>query len=269
MRESSTTMIDNSKQAVGVLFTSAAKINGTVPFKKRNSSRVWTLFSAKAKKYGLNIFFAHHTQYKDGKLMKCWYKENDRWKIARNQEVDVIYSRFAGSIYKDNNVNKAAQRFKLNMAKQVTIINHPALDEFCWDKRIVADAFPMYSPKTFVVNTPRGLKLVLGRINSDKVVIKPRYGTLGKDVLIVDKDNLPKKIGKNTLVQEFIDTSKGIKRITDEIHDMRIIMINGKIDHVHIRTPKKGTLTANVALGGTKVFIPNSKIPKKAITIAK
>jgi glutathione synthase/RimK-type ligase-like ATP-grasp enzyme len=119
------------------------------------------------------------------------------------------------------------------------------------------------------VNTLRGLKLVLGKIKSDKIVIKPRYGTLGRDVIITDKDKLPKEIEKNTLIQEFIDTSKGIKGVTRGMHDMRLFMINGKVDHAHIRIPKKGTLTANVALGGKKVFIPNRLIPIKAMRIAR
>ncbi|MBD3248949.1 ATP-grasp domain-containing protein [Candidatus Woesearchaeota archaeon] len=262
-------MIDKNKPAIGVLFTSTAKTNRSVPFKSKSHSRVHSIFSKRAERYGLNVFYAHHKEYKNGLLKRCWYNYNGRWRLAENQMIDVVYSRFAATMYKGNKKDRAAERFKYRMAKQVSMINHPIIDDFCWDKRIVADMFPKHSPRTFVVNTERGLETVLPEIKSEKVVIKPRYGTLGKNVKIVDKKKIPKNIEKNTIVQEFIDTSEGVKGVTDGMHDMRLFMINGQLDHAHIRIPKKGSLTANVALGGKKVFINNEHIPKRAAEIAK
>ncbi len=262
-------MIDKNKPAIGVLFTRSARTNRNVPFKSKKHSRVHSIFSGRAERYGLNVFYAHHKEYKKGLLKRCWYNHNGRWKIAENQKIDVVYSRFAATMYKRNKKDKAAERFKYRMADQVSMINHPLIDEFCWDKKIVAEMFPEHSPRTFVVNTRKGLEIVLPEIKSEKVVIKPRYGTLGKNVKIVDKKRIPKNIEKNTLVQEFIDTSKGVEGVTEGMHDMRLFMINGQLDHAHIRIPKKGSLTANVALGGKKVFISNESIPKKAVNIAR
>ena len=261
-------MIDNNRPSIGVLFTDSAKSDRTVPF-MRKYSRVHAVFSAKAEEHGLNVFFAHYKEYKNGKLKNCWYRHNRRWKLVKEQEIDIVYSRFAGSIYADNKKNKWAERFKYKMAEQVPMINHPMIDEFCWDKKIVAEVFPEHTPRTFLVNTMKGLKLVLPELKTEKIVIKPRYGTLGRDVIITDKDTLPEKIEKNTLVQEFIDTSSGIKNVTTGLHDMRIIIANGKVDHAYIRIPKKGLLTANVALGGAKVFIDKKIIPRKAKRIVR
>jgi len=172
-------------------------------------------------------------------------------------------------MFMDNKENSKAINFKYNMAEKTTILNHPLIDKFCWDKRIVSDFFPEYTPKTFLVSSLRGLKSIIPAIKSEKIVLKPRYGTLGQNVIITNKNNLPAIIERNTIVQEFIDTSKGIKGLTQGYHDLRIIIMNGKIDHAHIRIPKKGLLTANVALGGKKIFIKNEQIPKKAVQIAK
>jgi len=120
-----------------------------------------------------------------------------------------------------------------------------------------------------LVNTLYGLKTVLAELKTEQIVLKPRYGSLGKDVIVADRNNLPEKISKNTVVQEFINSSKGIQNITDDIHDLRIIITNGKIDHCHVRNPKKGSLIANVSLGGKKKFIPNELIPSSAIKIVK
>lgn len=262
-------MIDNTKVSICVLFTDSARTDRCNPFNKKNTSRVYTILSKKAEQHGLNLFIAYHEEYKDGKLKSCWYRNKDKWKLVKDQDIDIVYSRFAGSIYKDNKRNHHKLNFKYKMAEQVTLINNPIIDEFCWDKKIVSEIFHEYTPNTFLVNTINGLKTILPELKSDKIVIKPRYGTLGHDVIITEKDKLPEKIERNTLVQEFIDTSKGIDGVIKGYHDLRVIIINGKVDHAHIRTPKKGFLAANVALGGKKIFIKNEHIPKKALFIAK
>lgn len=262
-------MIDNSKPSIGVLFTAAAFADKTKPFRMRNISRVHATFSRKAKEHDMNVFYAFHKEFENGKLKNCWYRQNNRWKLTFNQKIDIVYSRFAGSIYKTNRKDKNAELFKYKVAEQVSMANHPLIDEFCWDKTIIAEALGEHCPKTFLVNTGAGLSTVLPEIKSDKVVIKPRYGSLGNQVIITEKDNLPGLIDKNTIVQEYIDTTKGIKGIVNGVHDMRLVMINGKLDHAHIRMPRKGLLTANIALGGKKFFIENKMVPKKAKAIAK
>lgn len=261
-------MLDD-KHSVAVLFTRSAKSDNEKPFAKEKISRVYSKFSNRANKKGIKVFFAFYKSYKNGILKKSWQYSRGKWKLVENQTVSVVYSRFAGSIYKKHSKSKIAEKEKYLMLKYSTLVNHPFLDEFCWDKKIITEIFPRYCPKTFVVNTKKGLNIALSEIKSEKVVIKPRYGTLGKNVIITEKNNIPKNIRKNTIVQEFVDTSKGIKRVIDSTHDMRIVMVNGKIDHAHIRIPKKGLLTANVALGGKKIFISNHRIPRKAKIIAK
>ena len=232
-------------------------------------SRVHSIFSKKALEHGLRLFFAPCIEFKDGKLKRSWTYRSRGWVKVYNQEIDMVYSRFAKTMFADNKENPKAISFKYKIAEKTAIINHPIIDKFCWDKRIVSELFPEYTPKTFIVNTIRGLKAVLPALKSEKIVLKPRYGTMGKDVIIINKNNLPETIEKNTIIQEFIDTSKGIKDLIKGYHDLRLIIANGKIDHAHIRVPKKGLLTANVALGGKKVFIRNEQVPKKAIRIAK
>ena len=98
-------------------------------------------------------------------------------------------------MFMDNKRNRKAIEFKYRMAEQVDILNHPIIDEFCWDKRIISDMFPECTPKTFLVNTLNGLKTVLPAIRSNKIVIKPRYGTLGKEVLCLGKRCFPTDVG--------------------------------------------------------------------------
>ena len=254
--------------SVAFLFTDSAKTDKEKPFSNMTKNKAHVLFSKIAKKSGLNVFFADYKEYFNGALKKSWYY-NRGWKLVHDQGIDVIYSRFAASIYSNNKRNKAAEKFKHYMAKHTPMINHPTIDEFCWDKLIIREFFPEYTPKTFIINTKKKLKTVLPRIKTQKYVLKPRYGTLGKDIHILDKDELPKKVKKDTLVQEFIDTSGGVKGITHRVHDLRVIVANGKIDHTFVRIPKKNMLIANVSLGARKEFFSSKKLSPEAVKIVK
>lgn len=262
-------MVNGYKGSIAVLYTNSVKCNKKKLAENKNWKRVHSIFSKRANKHELEVYFAHYKEYEDGKLKRAWTYRNNRWVKVKNQEIDLVYSRFARTIFLNNQKDKKAVIFKYRMAEQVSLINHPLIDEFCWDKRIVSEFFPEFTPKTFLVNTLRGLKTVLPGIKSEKIVLKPRYGTLGENVIITDKNELPEKIEKNTIVQELIDTSNGIKDLVKGWHDLRLIMANGEIDHAFIRVPKNGLFVANIALGGKKIFIKNKQIPKNVIRIAK
>ncbi len=63
------------------------------------------------------------------------------------------------------------------------------------------------------------------------------------------------------VLQEFVDTAKGIPNIVMGHHDLRIIIVNGKMTLAHVRTPKEGSLLANVAQGGSLQEIRLENIP--------
>lgn len=263
-------IVSSGGKNVGVLFTSAARCRKkkTSPFNNQKLNKAYALFAKKGKEHCMNVFLANYRQYSKGALKRAWLY-NHGWKKVKNAEIDFVYSRFNKAVFRDYKKYKRAENFKYKIIKDMGMINHPILEEFCWDKSIVHEFFPGYTPTTFLVNSRRGLMAVLPAIKSEKITLKPRYGTLGRNVMVIDKDKIPKEISKNTIVQEFIETSRGIKGLVKSRHDLRVIVINGKINHSHIRVPKKGLLTANMALGGKKIFIRNSQIPKKALKIVR
>ena len=252
--------------SVGALFSGLRISYVDAPFYNLDFRKAYAIFSRRAEKQGIQVYFANYKRFKKGKLTVSWNFHHGRWSKVRNQKIDIVYSRFARSLFARNKENKKAIKFKFDIADEINVINHPLIDKFCWDKKIISDILPEDTPKTFLVNTDSGARKVVGSIKTKKVVVKPRYGTLGKGVIITDKQWLP-EIKKNTLIQEFIDTSNGIKNVVKGYHDLRVVIINGKIDHAHVRTPKKGLLVANVALGGKKMFIKKEQIPSKIISI--
>jgi glutathione synthase/RimK-type ligase-like ATP-grasp enzyme len=262
-------MIENDeKKRVAVLFSEAAEWRHKSPFLNENVCKGYAVFSERALKKNLLVFIAGYNEYIRGIVRKAWVYDGE-WKKAANVKPDTIYCRFNKAIYSSNHKNIKEANLKHKMAEYTGLFNDLNLEEFCWDKCMISELFPKFTPKTFLVNTVKGLKVILPEINTERVVLKPRYGTLGEGVIITTKDRLPEQIPKNTIVQEFIDGSKGIRGLVEGYHDMRIIVINGKIDHCHARIPKEGMLTANMSLGGKKIFIPNSRIPLKAAAIVK
>ncbi len=130
--------------------------------------------------------------------------------------------------------------------------------------------FKKFCPKTFLVKNKKELLEFLKKITSENKVIKPVSEGAGKGVFIGNDKYLIKCHYKfPLLVQEFMDTSDGIPGVYKGIHDLRIVFINDKLAYCFYRTPPKGELIANVAQGGKQILIPNNKIPKNAIVIAK
>jgi glutathione synthase/RimK-type ligase-like ATP-grasp enzyme len=119
---------------------------------------------------------------------------------------------------------------------------------------------------SFLVTTNEELRNLAKKLPSEKIVIKPKSGIMGKGVQIRSKDNLP-IIRSRKLVQRFIDTSKGIKELNiTGVHDFRVIVLSGKILHAYVRKPKEG-LVANIALGGTVTHV--DRVPNKVKKIIK
>ncbi|MCK4521757.1 MAG: ATP-grasp domain-containing protein [Nanoarchaeota archaeon] len=154
--------------------------------------------------------------------------------------------------------------------KKLKLINNPYLDEIGWDKYLTYKIFMKYMPDSFLVNNKQELEKAVEKIKTEKVVLKPRHGSRGWHIKVIDKKDLPDKIEKNTLAMEFIDTSKGIKSLgIKKRHDFRVLIVDGKIDHCYVRIPKKGSFLANCAKGASKIFIANDKIPKEVVKIVK
>jgi len=60
-------------------------------------------------------------------------------------------------------------------------------------------------------------------------------GSGGEEILIKDKNELIKEkinFDRDYILQEFIDTSKGIKGLVSGVHDLRVVLLNEKIPEV-------------------------------------
>jgi len=66
------------------------------------------------------------------------------------------------------------------------------------------------------------------------------------------------------IVQQFVDSGSGIEKLNIEgVHDLRVVVVDGKPVLSYIRQPESGYI-ANVAQGGTMEFVKLKMCPKKS-----
>jgi len=184
-----------------------------------------------------------------------------RYSASRNKfeltkeilKMDLIYDKTGGTKFPPPN------------EPDLRIVDSREFKVFCWDKWAVYQKIGEYMPQTFWVGNKENLAKVLLKIKTDWVVLKPYNGLKGIGIFIGPKEkasgfeflkNYPKYIA-----QEFVDTSGGIPGIVNGLHDLRVVVINGKIVWSHVRTPPPGSFEANVARGGKIKEVACSKLP--------
>ncbi len=170
-----------------------------------------------------------------------------------------------------------------NGGKNWDVVNKWNLYKITFNKYRSYQLFKQYMKPTYRIRNKAQFLKTLPKIKTDWVVYKPNRGAEGKGIIIGPKKTVAKKLANfkldrskykfrrgayDGLLQEFIDTSGGIPNLHHTYHDMRILIMNGKIVQTYIRIPKKGSFLANVARGGALKEIPIKKVPRSAKSIA-
>ncbi|HLD15891.1 MAG TPA: hypothetical protein VJB94_04915 [Candidatus Nanoarchaeia archaeon] len=235
------------------------KFNRDIPFKnKRRNVSFKSLLEAGADS-GLNVFLSRFNlfRFKNKRVSQAWVVDNG-WKKIKNKKVDLVF-------YRGKNAMSAAVGSRLKKS-EITMINHPELENICDDKLFTQTLFPDLMPKTFLINNHYDMQKVLYFIKTRKVVLKPRFGSYGRDVIIIDKSKLRNGIVKDTIIQEFIDSSLGFRKLGIKgCHDIRVVMVDGKIDHCYARIPAPGSYLANMSQGASKFYIDPEDLPSSVV----
>ena len=242
-----------------VFIHSFIKFNRNAPFANEKRNEAFSILLRKGLENNFQAYLSRYDFYnkRNKKLRKAWVFEDNKWKIIKDKKVDIFY-------YHGKTQGIAEETKKVNKLINLPTINHLELEQVCDDKLLTFNIFPELSPKTFVVNDFYELQRIIHYIKSDRVVLKPRFGSNGRGIVILNKKHLKNGIKKDTVVQEFIDSSNGILNIK-KTHDLRVIIIDGKINHAYIRVPTNGSLISNASLGAKKIFIKYDQIPHSVL----
>lgn len=173
-----------------------------------------------------------NTYLKKGKFSHyfIWNKQKNTYeKINKPITVDIIWNRDS-----ENTIPRIMD---------CLILNHPDFDEVCRDKLRSYEILSKFSAQTFLVNSYADVEKLLPKINSKKIVLKPRYGEGAYGVYVLSRAEITSKLytdWENIILQEFLDSSDGIDGLVDGLHELNIVMINGKFAGARIKKPPKG-----------------------------
>jgi len=237
------------------------------PFSNKEYQYSYEYFYSLCKKNDIQMYRASYEwyDYKKHVFKHAWIYEGEgaNWKKVRDIIPDLIY---------DKTKARLETYFKKElMSERYSFINDLSFTRIIDDKFITSLIFPQWSKKSWVINSKKELALILPKLHSSKIVIKPISESGGKDVQIIKKSEVLRVAGINReyLVQEFIDSSKGVPGVSRKMHDLRLVFVNDKIIYAYIREPKKGSFLANLAQGGSLIIVPKNKLPKNLQPIIK
>lgn len=230
-------------------------------FKKKR--KVYRYFFQKGKSIGFDMFLASGEKtYLGGlKFENPAYFNGKKFIIQKRViTADAIYDRSGDMSFPPKKID-------------AKVLNCSTFKIICNDKNLMYSLFGKFMPKSFEIKSQKKFKEALDNFNeSSLAVLKPAKGLGGKGIIIAKKNILKDAIlerEKTYVLQEFADTSCGIKGIAKEKHDLRVVIVEGKIVLSHVRTPKKGGFLANAAQGGKIKEVALNKIPKDVKIIAK
>jgi glutathione synthase/RimK-type ligase-like ATP-grasp enzyme len=247
-----------------IVFLSRSVRWGDKPFRDQITEKAFVLFAKEGWNNNVEVRFTSPTKIKQGVVSEYWVYNNKWIYFSKEFNPKVVYSYLA---YNDKNKKVLGG---IDNEKTIKLINPLQFVQLCFDKwKFVKFLSNKLHPQTFLVNNKSELKQALKKIKTEKIVLKPRFGLRGKDVWIGKKVDIRYKVGKNTLVQEFVKSKKSFLGQTGESFDLRLLMINDKLDHAYIRVASKGSLASNCALGAKKIIVNLRNIPDEVLTIAK
>lgn len=217
---------------------------------------------------GVDIYRAYFGWFDKKKMAfkKSWTFRNGKWtKVLKPIKPDLIFDKLSGKH------DYQLHDFKTKLSNKIRFFNHPLFRTVLDNKLAQYLILEEFMPKSFLATSKKELNLLVKKIKSSMVVIKPLYGSGGFGIKIGQK----RKINfKNTafpvLVQEFIKSTHGIPGFSKkkEIADLRMIYINRKFLYALSRIAKEGSYFTNFHQGATVVPVPKNMIPKSAQKVA-
>lgn len=241
---------------VGVLWDSEVEWDHETPFDYAPDES-YSYFSGLADEEGVNLLVAKYTWYDKGRLEKAWVF-NDGWERVEDVELDVVHDKFKS--------DEETLELKRSIAEDLAIINDPDLEILCKDKLRTFERFQKYTPETWKASD-ENIEEMLEEYG--KIVLKPRRAYGAEGIYIIEERNEIPDIEKSEyIVQRFIDSSGGIEGLVDGSHDLRGIVVNGKLLGAYIRYNEDSEIS-NVSEGGEKKALSLEEFPEDAREIVQ
>lgn len=245
-------------KSVLILFSGGESWEQKQPFESEKYVWYYENLYDLAQEKGFQFYRASIDWYDwDKKLFAhAWTRENGEWVRAHDIAPDVINDK---TMVRDT---IALMPQLQQLAANHTMVNTPDFSLLANNKLYTSMVFPEFSKPYVLVHSREELARLVAEWAGDRVVLKAAMESQGAAVQIVDREHAAGVDMKfPLLVQEFVDTSAGIPNLVQGIHDLRLVYFGDSLAYSYLRTPAKGKLVANVAMGGNKILIDNEQVP--------
>jgi len=242
---------------IAALWDAEVDWEGEKPFNKTHINTTYEYFTDLAAKKDSKVFIAKFDWYSDGKLQKAYSFDGENWNKVEDVELDTVFDKYR---FDEETID-----LKREIANRHPVLNRFEIEQICKDKLLAYEKFPKYHPETREA-TLENVEEMLEKYG--KVVVKPLSAHAGEGVEIIE-DISEFEESRDRITQQFIDSSSGIEKLgIDGVHDLRVVVVDGKPVVSYIRQPDSG-FVANVALGGSMEFIAIEDVPEEAMDIVK
>lgn len=225
------------------------------PFTDDGYAQAYARFADIASRKGMKTYVVRGLRHYLGEnsFDAGWVFEDGDWKpIAEEFSVDLI-------------VDKGSD---LPEGQPLRMINSEEMRARCMKQR-TAELFPRHCPRTVRINDQWEWDKAIKTMSTDRIVLKPLDGYGGQGISIVGKEKALDVLPTFPfLLQEFIDTSKGIPGLCDGLHDLRLTFVGDSLIDCYLRQPASGKLLSNVMQGGSIRQIELQDIPQAARALA-
>jgi glutathione synthase/RimK-type ligase-like ATP-grasp enzyme len=236
------------------------------PFSNKDYQYSYEFFYSLCKENGVQMYRASYEwyDYKKHVFKHAWIYNapGGKWERVENIKPDLIYDKTKG--------HPEAYYKKDLMVAHYTFINDLTFTRLIDDKFVTGLLFATWSKENTIVRTKQELLLALKKISTEKAVLKPISESGGRGVRVFQVEEAATiQFSREHILQEFIDSSRGVPGVKIGTHDLRLVFVNDAVVYAYIRTPQEGAFLANLAQGGSLTIVPKEKIPKSVQPIVK
>lgn len=229
----------------------------TIPFDSKGMLLGNEVFYNRGLEHNVEVIRSSIESYNKNKgvFERYWTYKNNQWqKIFRTVKPNTIWDKSW------TNVNSESNHFKTlkKISNNYHFLNDPYFIQFFRNKFFQYVYLNEFMPKTYYIQNKGMLFKKLKKLDWQKIVIKPLFGSSGKDIYIGSNDlssvkNFYENISEPLIIQKFIQS----QQISETIRDYRLIFVKNKLVYYLCRIASKGSLFTNVAKGATKEYPDN------------
>jgi glutathione synthase/RimK-type ligase-like ATP-grasp enzyme len=242
------------KKTVLILYT-AQNPSLTRPFFDSKYQECYETLYTLGAKMGLHLCRAPIIWYdvENDIFRQTWEYADGEWRITGPIQPDLVFDKTSSRSENDPVREQIIARYHF--------IDDPAFTRFANNKYETSRLLPQYFKPYQKIADADQWRLYLDSFLGKYVVVKPISGSGGKGVFIVEKESARAlDLDFPVIVQEFIDSSRGIPGITDGYHDLRLVFIGDELIYSYV--PQPGSFLANLAQGGSMRVISNEALPQ-------